>query len=461
MKKPERNSTRTNSNGTRSSRNSDGKDMRITVEGYKSIFEQQEVEIRPLTLLSGANSAGKSSMFQPLLLLKQTLEENYDPGALLLNGNNVKFTAADQMLWKQSGSAKPNSFSIGIKYDSDELMMRFQKQQNKGFDVSEMVYHSEENPNLRLTPEMTSQQIKDVIPEKMREITSNLFSSNKDVKWVVARDRCFLGIGLKIESDMDKERVFSLGEIFSLSPLSRARKNIRELIHLPGLRGNPERTYPVTAVGSAFPGTFENYTASVIAGWSEQDEGKLEELCEDLRRLNLTSKVTAKRVNDAQVELQVGRLPELPKGRKKPDMVNIADVGFGMSQTLPVIVALHAARPGQIVYIEQPELHLHPRAQVAMARVLSLAAKRGVRVVCETHSSLILMGVQTLIAEGDLSSELVKLHWFERKNGSTQVTAADLDSAGRFGDWPVDFDDVSLETQSRYLDAAEERLARI
>ena len=138
------------------------------------------------------------------------------------------------------------------------------------------------------------------------------------------------------------------------------------------------------------------------------------------------------------------------------DMVNIADVGFGVSQILPVLVAIIVAEPGQLVYIEQPELHLHPRAQVALAQVLADAAKRGVRVVAETHSSLLLLGIQTLVAEGYLSPELVKLHWFTRReDGVTEVSSAELDEAGAYGDWPEDFDDIDLKTQSRYLNAVD------
>ena len=142
-------------------------------------------------------------------------------------------------------------------------------------------------------------------------------------------------------------------------------------------------------------------------------------------------------------------------------MVNIALVGSGVPKVLPVLVALQVAEPGQIVYLEEPELDLHPRAQYAMAEVLADAAKRGVRVVVETHSSLLLLGVQTLVAkaEGKLSPEKVKLHWFKRgKDGSTEITSADLDEAGAFGDWPEDFADVSLKAESRYLDAAGARL---
>jgi predicted ATPase len=111
------------------------------------------------------------------------------------------------------------------------------------------------------------------------------------------------------------------------------------------------------------------------------------------------------------------------------------------------------------VYIEQPETHLHPRAQVALAKVLASAIKRGVRVVVETHSALLVLGVQTLVTERELEPDSVKLHWFHREaDGRTVVQSADLDEAGRFGDWPEDFGDVTLKAQKEYLDAADRRL---
>jgi predicted ATPase len=141
-------------------------------------------------------------------------------------------------------------------------------------------------------------------------------------------------------------------------------------------------------------------------------------------------------------------------------LVNIADVGFGVSQTLPVLVALRAAQAGQMVYLEQPEIHLHPRAQRQLAHVLADAAKRGVIVIVETHSALLLRGIQTLVAtRGGLLPSLVKLHWFERdaKTGATAVTSADLNERGAFGTWPEDFDEVSLAAEKDYLDAVEGR----
>src|SRR5258708_16142051 len=99
----------------------------ITVEGLKSIGTRKTVEVRPLTLLAGANSSGKSSLMQALLLLKQTLEAPYDPGSLLLNGPNVKFTSVDQLLYRGGTGYEADEFMIGSSNDawlSSEIVFR-------------------------------------------------------------------------------------------------------------------------------------------------------------------------------------------------------------------------------------------------------------------------------------------------------------------------------------------------
>jgi predicted ATPase len=94
-----------------------------------------------------------------------------------------------------------------------------------------------------------------------------------------------------------------------------------------------------------------------------------------------------------------------------------------------------------------------------MAEILADAALQGKRLVVETHSSLLLLGIQTLVAERKLPPDLVKLHWFQQQeDGSTQITSTDLDQTGAFGDWPEDFAAVALDSESRYLDAAQARL---
>src|SRR3989442_7072589 len=87
---------------------------RITVAGFKSISQEQSIEIRPLTILAGANSSGKSSMMQPLLLLKQTIEAAYDPGALRLDGPNVRFSESKQIFSRGKDARSRRDFAVGV-----------------------------------------------------------------------------------------------------------------------------------------------------------------------------------------------------------------------------------------------------------------------------------------------------------------------------------------------------------
>jgi predicted ATPase len=84
---------------------------RIELEGYKSFAKKVGVNIKPLTILSGANSSGKSSFMQPLLLMKQTLESGYDPGELLLSGSCVRIDASKTMFSKLSKGTLAPFFS--------------------------------------------------------------------------------------------------------------------------------------------------------------------------------------------------------------------------------------------------------------------------------------------------------------------------------------------------------------
>jgi hypothetical protein len=223
------------------------------------------------------------------------------------------------------------------------------------------------------------------------------------------------------------------------------------MIHVPGLRGNPERSYPTSQVEGRFPGVFQEYVASILSVWKDAARDHLKKAGAALSLLGLTSTVEPHRLDDTRVALVVGRLPASGPG----DLVNIADVGFGVSQTLPVVVALLAAAPNQVVYLEQPEIHLHPCAQVALASLLLDAARRGVTVIAETHSDLLLRSVQRAVAAGEADPSLVALHWFERdKEGATTVSTAHLDAAGTYGDWPVDFADVDMRLESDFLDVS-------
>lgn len=408
---------------------------RIAVEGFKSIAKRQEIEIRPLTILAGANSSGKSSIMQPLLMLKQTLEATTDPGPLWIGGPNVKFTTTEQFF---SRSAKSTQLSVEIATAHFSFRVVFGRGVKYAAEVLEET-QTRGNNTLVLRPGMTSDELLHAI-EQSFPIDDYQGSAS------VVLNRFFLDV--------------KLAGLISSNPIQfmeRAGRFIQDVVHVPGLRGNPERTYPVRSAGPSFPGTFEDYTASVISAWQADDPAKHSALNADLEHLGLAEQISARTLNNIQIELQVNRVA----GAEYRDMVSIRDVGFGVSQTLPILVSLRVAADGQVVYLEEPEIHLHPRAQTRLADILADAAKRGVRVVAETHSSLLLRAIQTLVARGVIEPDLVQLHWFSRDSaGVTQISSATPDENGAFGEWPEDFGDVALQSERDYLDAVETKLAR-
>ena len=423
----------------------------ISVQDFKSLGRESRIEIRPLTILAGANSSGKSSMMQPLLLMKQTLEASYDPGPLLLDGPNAKFTSVDQFISHFQQNAHRQAFGVEIEQAKDTtLKVVFSLSKERVLEITDMVTTDPKDAlSLHLRPNLSSKKLKKAFSTWFAKKFAKKIKWPKGWEFKVVRNQCFLEIVMVDIASVprDTDNIFRL-PIYDLL--------IRNIIHVPGLRGNPERVYKTTATGPDFPGTFENYVASVVARWQTKNDARLNQLEEMLIALGLTGKIATKAVDYTQIELRVGRLPQ-PKSAD--NLVNIADVGFGVSQVLPVLVALLIAEPGRLVYIEQPELHLHPKAQYALAEILAETAKRGVRLVVETHSALLLLMVQTLVAEGNLDPELVKLHWFSRsdENGMTSIQSADLDENGAFGDWAEDFGDIELMAEGAYLDAVEGR----
>jgi len=470
---------------------------RVIVAGFKSFAERTEVALRPLTILAGANGAGKSTVMQALLLLKQTLESDYDAGPLRLDGPHVAFSRVEQMLWA-GPPQKATTFTLGLHVSGQ---IGYEATFAKGTDgavplaITEAKYiYRDQLSTLSPVPsqeqlsvyvKLLSNLLRDANASKIFNLdigsvlsllagldiqiptTSDVqdLSLSGSVKLLlpitsdiqdlslsgsVQRERCFLfvpWVTARVSKSESEHIVFLNG------PPAQAhiRRCVQSIIHLPGLRGNPSRTYPAAAVGSSFRGPFTHYVASVIAEWQRRQDGRLSRLNDDLFELGLTSYVCAQPVSDVELALRVGRTP----GATSSDTVDIADTGLGLSQALPVLVALLVAEPGQLVLVEHPELHLHPRAVRALAGLLQRAIKRGVWVVLETHSDLLLISLQEQVARGALRPEDVLLHWVQRdERGASVLHSTTLDESGDWGeDIPVDFEDIRLKAVSSYLKA--------
>lgn len=429
--------------------------MKLSIEGYKSIASKKTLKFDGLTVLSGANSSGKSSFMQPLLILKQTIENHYDSGSLMLDGANVKLTDSSQVISKVDGYKK-KSFSVALTGEDTQCEVLYKYKRGTGLLVDEITLDNNKTfkNGLRLQIGMSSQDISSQVPEEEFNFINEIYEKDGlKPKWKSKRNKCFISAELSAE-----------GEKFShiragIEPARELKKLVTRLIHVPGLRGNPERTYKIAASEDVYPGSFEKYVASIIHEWSKLKKHykKFRELKEQLSDLGLASNIATSKINDTRVELRVSRF----NNKENEDCVNIADVGFGVSQTLPVLTALLCAKKNQLVYIEQPELHLHPKAQFKLAAIITKAVNRGLKVVIETHSSILLRGLQIEVVKKLLPHEKISLNWFTQntENGETEIASANLDELGAFGEWPEDFDNISLSVEQMYLDAVEESIS--
>jgi hypothetical protein len=146
---------------------------------------------------------------------------------------------------------------------------------------------------------------------------------------------------------------------------------------------------------------------------------------------------------------------------RQSSSVSLPDVGFGVSQVLPVITLCYFAPEGSIIILEQPEIHLHPRVQAALADVLIDAVRtRGVQVIVESHSEHLLARLQRRIAEQGIASEDVALYFFSRGGADSHIEPLDVDTYGNITNWPADFFGDEISERSAMIEATMRRLDR-
>ncbi len=431
----------------------------VSVSGFKSMRENVTVGVRPLTVLAGPNNSGKSSIMQPLLLLKQTLDAPYDAGPLLLDGPHVRFSRASEVLWK--GKPKVENLVVGLEVTNmgspTQVLTTFSQSRKVagggGFELAGMRVRRGEQTATFAAGMSTQTALAEVL--RLQGPTSvwagfiaaiGTAIATGGTQDVVRRSKCFLTISSGGWSPGTPDFTMDLVQASTIHA-------IQSIVHIPAMRALPTRVHRAGAATAPFAGPFDTYTASVVELWQRNQNARLQRVSEQLARLGLTWKVGAARQGDTQIELNVGRLLRATPGGGR-DVVSLADSGVGLSQVLPVLVGLEVAQPGQLVYLEEPEIHLHPRAQYELGAVVVEAVSRGVQVVVETHSSLLLRRIQTEIALGGMPLASVGLNWFSRNaDGSTKITEALLTEDGGFGEWPSDFEDVSLRADQQFLDA--------
>lgn len=356
-------------------------------------FANQLLEFKKLTLFSGLNSTGKSSVMQSFLLLRQSYQQGLLPGkGLALNGDLVNVGTARDALFE---GAKEDLIAFDIVWENN----------------SEGIWCFKYNQEV------------DVLNIRMEQVTSevvykyNLFGNNFHY---LQAER----IGPRPFNEMSDYQVRQLGQ------LGIKGEYAAHFLAINGRKVIPNSSLSHPEVKLKTQREKEQSTAKSM-DLIDQVEAWMGEISPGTRL-----KIDAK----SDVDLMSF---QYSYGDSNP--YRATNVGFGISYTLPIIVAALASTPGTIILIENPEAHLHPKGQVKMGQLLALAASGGVQVVIETHSDHVLNGIRLAVHGGKLDPKDVQLHYFQRQNKEeqavTEVISPKIDRNGRIDRWPDGFFD--------------------
>ncbi len=398
----------------------------LSLQGYRAFSERTKLEFRPLTLLFGYNSAGKSSLLRALRFLADSVDPN-TTGPLDLDSRAIRKASFRDLL-----SAHRKSERIEFELDWQDLRANWTLLDlpDEGRQVV-----------LALHVEAGGQQLRAVWQP---EATGD---GEIDIYHLSGADRT------TSQGTFSSLRPPFVDAASVLQELDARLLALPDQVHwLTALRTVPERMQTLRAE----PKTIEpdgSGAVAAIAYAEKRGEQSFRQLTEWFGRATGHSLGVRRQGDQVGIELSPARSPSMS--------VSLVDTGEGMAQVLPVVAqtgrsATHPRSAEQVLTIEHPELHLHPRAQVELARFFceTGAGSAPPSIVLETHSEHFLLEVQLAVAEGRLPRERVAIYWVrQRDDGIGMAELIELDEKGRLlhDRWPEGVFDEDIDQARRLL----------
>ena len=412
----------------------------LSLHNFKC-FADLHLEIGGLTLLTGLNGMGKSSVIQALLLLRQSNEQGFlhttdflpqsTNVGLILNGDLISLGTANDVFCEFSED------------EDDELhiAIAFNKQANKW----------------RFSYEDANTNVLSLIVDPVKISKSEVEREMKFESWNSEADHENIRQNLENEKRFAKAVQLKSEAIFS-----------NKFQYLQAERYGPRVSFATSDYyvrQKCQIGSHGEYAVHFLSIFGDEQD-----VLETLRHADAPSEKLRSQVEAWLGEISPGaRIETTPNygtdsvsvrfGYASESIVSrpyrATNVGFGLSYLLPVLVAILSAKPGSLLLLENPEAHLHPRGQSTMGRLMALAAKAGVQIIVETHSDHILNGVRLAIHDQKIEPDLVRVHFFGREevNGTPRavVSSPTIDANGRISEWPEGFFDEWDNSLSRLL----------
>lgn len=421
---------------------------RIRLQNFKSWADSGWVELGGITGLFGANSSGKSSFLQAILLMKQTVDSPDREQVLDLGDERglVELGAFEDLLHDRS-----SPLGLGFAWNFPEVGLPSSHPSEQQFETT--IRRSETgNATLERFEYAVDTRRFTVESSPPRDLISYRLGGAVLLDRVRVRSGTRKSYGfptsveeLQAEAFNPRDHEFLFEEQFN------------RIRYLGPLREHPRRDYRRTGVRPSDVGQRgEKVVDAILSNGDgsgspeEQGERTLELVAFWLKRLGLVESFEIEPVGPGNNLHQVWVRPS--KGSRR---VVLPDVGFGVSQILPVIALCFYAPPGSTVLLEQPEIHLHPSVQAGLADVLIDAMKRGVQIVVESHSEHLLRRLQRRVAEERVRPDEVRLYFVEHDGTRSSIRHLEMDTYGNISNWPEgffgdDFDEIAAMAEAQW-----------
>ena len=432
----------------------------IEIENFKCFKNRASFPLEKLTLLTGVNGRGKSTLLQSLLLMKQSIEHDENTDKILLNGSCVNLNSFDDIRNKDTLRDKAIIFkyhfhkpvstpSIENGYIEYNLAENLKDEMILQIPQFSLYAKSDKSSDYRLLG-----------IERIFKYTSKIYYRKGERKNYYLHGDSDLTMRtnllnlvpteFKLERNTSKLRFSSLTKF---RPSFKYALNFNSIHYISADRIGPKDFYPKSTLGK-FPnvGARGEFTANLL--YKEQDKLVDDRLClgEDAKTLiTQTEAWLSKMFGGAKLEIPSSKSSVLEllfntsssKERFKP-----ANVGFGFHSILPIIVSGLIAKEGEILIVENPEIHLHPRAQSELTKFLAKVSSCGVQVLVESHSDHILNGLRIAVLDKIIDSEDLSILYFQN-NLDNPVVQISVQSDGGIEEWPDDFFDQTTKDFER------------